>query len=129
MSNPVTLGSDSIFTLEIIPEASIPVDGFLYIQVPPSLRMIPNQVKSEGSCRSKVQCLEVIENIFFDDPSSPGQIKIMVKDKEIPAGEKFIFELGGVRNPRSTESTGNFVVNSFDTDDLSQIGKGQGPNV
>ena len=128
ISSPVTYGEDSIYRIVFTPTASVPADGFLYIEVPSQIELNESRVQSSGSCASTVNCLEVIPQQFADDPDSPGIIKVKLID-EIKADVEFVFELGGVTNPRNTARTDGFVINSFDVDDVSQIGKGQGSGV
>ena len=117
VSNSVTSGDESVYAISFIPDAKIPEDGYIFIEVPPSIELIPDNVKSSGSCKKDVQCEEVIVKMFPLEEDSYGQIIIKVKE-EIPANAEYVFELGGVVNPRNTALSDIFVVNSFHTDKI-----------
>lgn len=129
ISNPTTSALDSIYSISFEPEADIPENGIIIIEVPQTLEMTPDNVRSSGSCVGTVECIEVIA-ADLSDPTSMGYIKIRVKDRII-ADRPFVFDLGGVRNPRNTAPSTNFIINSFDESAgvSAQIGKGTGANV
>ena len=76
IKDPVTSGIDSIYTLDFMPGAGIPENGFMEIMVPPTLSMTSSNVKSSGSCKVDVICLDVIERVDPNDPMSYGKILV-----------------------------------------------------
>lgn len=129
ISNPTTSALNSVYSIDFVPEADIPENGILIIEVPRTLEMTPDNVRSSGSCVGTVECIEVVA-ADPNDPNSMGYIKIRVKDRII-ADRPFTFDLGGVRNPRNTAPSTNFIINSFDESAgvSAQIGKGTGANI
>ena len=56
--------------------------------------------------------------MFPLEDDSYGQITIKTK-KEYYADVEYTFEFGGITNPRNTEKTDVFVINSFDSDKIN----------
>ena len=50
MSNDITSGRDSIYTLNFIPNGSIEIGGKLIVTVPPRVELQDSAVTSVGTC-------------------------------------------------------------------------------
>lgn len=63
ITNDITSGIDSEYTLVFIPASSIPKNGYIYIYVPERLDLRPSQVTSGGICTTPGYiCQQPIEN-------------------------------------------------------------------
>lgn len=78
------------------------------IEVPPQIQIDVNTVKSKGTCAT-APCTV-----------SEDKTKIIYQmTGGAEAGKPIIREIGGVVNPRSMATSGEFVVTTLDTDGVS----------
>lgn len=130
VSDPMTNGVESIYTVSFTLEAGVPEDGYLFIDIPKTVIMNADNVRSSGSCAlaDTIICEEVIEDMFPGSEDTYGTITIKTKEQFF-ANVPYSLDFGGITNPRNTERSEIFVINSFDNDKIQQIGKGEGGNV
>lgn len=95
--DPITNGSNSIYTLVFTPQSSIPKNGFIHIMMPERLVMRESEVQSAGACTSPtLTCTEVDQS----------KRRIIIKTQEIiAAGTPTSIVIMGITNPRSVQST------------------------
>ena len=120
VTNSVTSGTTSYYTIIFNPEASVPENGIVTIQVPPTIVIDKDKVTAESSFAdgTKPQFIDIQPKIDPGDPNSPGLLTYLVNE-EIKGGYDHTFILGGVDNPRTNKKTGNFVINTFSDDRTS----------
>lgn len=112
VSNAVTYGRDSIYTLKFRCDHLIPMNGFIKVTVPPSVVLHESYTLARGSC-STGTCMKATKSSFY-----------MLVNNKLEAGEIFEMRIGGATNPRSTQPTGFFTIQTFDTDQESEIDSG-----
>ena len=109
-------GDDSTYVLRFRCASAVPVGGRIRIYIPEPIEMLPNQVPSSGTCATAT-CHEVPEERLVVWTLGLGQ--------EVAKDEEVVFRLAGVRNPRTTQTTGTFFVTTFAPGDLeSEIDSG-----
>ena len=111
--DPVTYGSTSTYILRFICESIIPDGGRIEIYIPEPFEIFENIVTSSGTC-SSATC-----NVDVDDRTVEWTIT-----EDIAPKTPIQFELKGLRNPRTTETTGTFFITTRDTNLVSEIDSG-----
>lgn len=117
VTDPITSGIDSTYTLTFIPQSAIPKDGVIHIVLPEQLTLYPAIIRSGGSCTQNdaFVCTDVLED----------KRTIVIQSKEkISGGSTVTINLTGVKNPRSNAPSDEFLVITFDMDGISEIDRG-----
>ena len=91
VSDPVTLGSDSIYSLVFKTENKVPKNGEIHIEIPPDLKITSEKMKSEGVCKQDVNfvCSQVIED-------EKQNTLVLKSTNEIPAGQTVDVSIAGI---------------------------------
>ena len=97
ISNPVTNGLDSIYTLTFITENDIPANGFIQVIAPSQITIDINTTKAKGTCAVR-KCTE---------QTTRTQIVYLI-DEQTPAGTEIEILIGGMVNPRSFQPSDLF---------------------
>jgi len=117
VTNAITSGIESTYTLIFIPQSAIPKDGVIHIVLPPEITLNPSIIRSGGSCTQNdaFVCTDVLVD----------QRTIVIQSKEkINGGTSVTINIEGVQNPRSEAPTEVFLVITFDQDGISEIDRG-----
>ena len=112
IDNPTNSAKDVTYTLNFKMEDAIPKSGYIRVKFPDTVRLVPPTTRSQGSCRT-YNCPIVEE----------GMIQFLLQDG-LAANTPQKLVIGGVINPRSFKPTGEFIMETLDTDAVSLIDEG-----
>lgn len=106
ITNPLTSGIDSTYTLVFTADSSIPKNGFIHLEMPERIGLRPSEVLSDGACvTDTLTCTDV----------DPEKNLIVIKSQEvINAATPTTLILMGITNPRSIQPTEVIHVVTFD---------------
>ena len=91
----------------------MPDGGRIEIYIPEPFEIFENIITSSGTCASAT-CIVNVEDRIVE----------WTITEDIPDGSQIQFELQGVRNPRTTQTTGTFFITTRDTNLVSEIDSG-----
>ena len=111
--NPVTYATTSSYILRFRTESVVPEGGRITIEIPEPLVIYENIMTSGGTCASATCSVDV-----------EARTVSWTVTEEIIGGEDIEFTLKGVRNPRTTETTGTFFITTWAANLRSQIDSG-----
>lgn len=109
MSNPVTSGTDSHYTLNFILNGQIEIGGKIVLVVPSTIVLNTDAVTSIGSCTQGYTC-------SVATPNAQGEQTITYLTSTITPNNKVLtLTFGGCTNPRTTKTTRPFQIRTFDS--------------
>lgn len=112
IDNPQNGASKALYSFRFTMEDGLPESGFIQIDFPPDVVLLPSTTRSSGSCRDYT-CIQV------DDKS----VKLFFPDG-LPKDTVHTLTVGGALNPRSYRPTGEFKITTYDIDGIHIIDEG-----